>query len=268
MALRAETLPGEDNIVALLDGPIVLAGQLGTAGMPSPYARDQGDLNHVPTPPVPVLLGDAKQLLERTRPVAGKPLTFVMAGLGLPAEVTLVPFYRLHHQRYSVYWQLYSEAGWKAKAAAQAAVEARRRELEARTVDFVQPGEQQPETDHKLQGEHTQSGELNGRRWRHAPDGWFSYEVKVPPDQPVSLLVTYWGSDAGNRSFDVLVNGATIATQTLERNHPEEFFDETLAIPTALTQGRDHVTVRFQAKPGNTAGGVFGLRVVKPAPAR
>jgi len=268
MALHTEPLPGQDNTVALLYGPIVLAGQLGTAGLPSPYAHDQGDLNHIPTPPVPVLLCDAKQLVERTSPVTGKPLTFVTHGIGQPADVTLVPFYRLHHQRYSVYWQLCSEEGWKAKAAEQAAAEARRRELEARTIDFVQPGEPQLETDHKLQGENTQSGELNGRRWRHAPDGWFSYDVKVLPDQPISLGVTYWGSDAGNRSFDVLVNGETVATQRLERNHPEEFFDETYAVPASLTQGKDHVTVRFQAKPGNTAGGVFGLRVLKPAPAR
>ena len=77
----------------------------------------------------------------------------------------------------------------------------------------------------------------------------------------------------GNQGWEKAVlecweRGATIATQTLERNHPDEFFDETYAVPVALTQGKDRVTVRFQAKPGNTAGGVFGLRVLKAAPAR
>jgi hypothetical protein len=207
-------------------------------------------------------------LVEHTRPVTGQPLTFATQGIGQPADVTLVPFYRLHHQRYSVYWQLCSEEGWQAQVAEQVAVEARRRELVARTVDFVPPGDPQLETDHHLQGEHTQSGELNGRHWRHAPEGWFSYDVKALPDQPISLLVTYWGSDAGNRSFDVLVNGEIVATQKLERNHPEEFFDETYAVPASLTQGKDRMTVRFQAKPGRTAGGVFGLRILKPVPPR
>jgi DUF1680 family protein len=265
MALHTESLPGEDNTVAMLYGPIVLAGELGTADMPSPYARGQTDLNHVPTPPVPVFLCDAREFVEHTEPVPGKPLAFETKGTGRPQDVTLIPFYQTHHQRYSVYWQLCSADELKARAAEQAAAAARQRELEARTVDEVRIGAHQSETDHQFQGENTQSGELLGRRWRHAPGGWFSYEVKVPHDQPASLMVTYWGSDAGNRTFDVLVDGEKVATQTLERNHPDAFFDQAYAIPEKLTQGRDHVTVKFQAQPGNTAGGVFGLRVLKPA---
>ena len=34
-------------------------------------------------------------------------------GIGKPADVTLIPFYRMHHQRYTVYWQL-DEAADKA----------------------------------------------------------------------------------------------------------------------------------------------------------
>jgi uncharacterized protein len=130
----------------------------------------------------------------------------------------------------------------------------------------LNPGEPQPETDHALQGEKTQAGTHLDRHWRHATDGgWFSYEVKVLPDQPVSLLCTFWGDDAGTRTFDILVGDQKVATQTLNHNRPGEFFDEEYAIPVELTRGKSRVTVKFQAQPGNFAGGLFGLRVLRAA---
>ena len=61
-----------------------------------------------------------------------------------------------------------------------------------------------------------ETGEFSNRRWRHATDGgWFSYNLKVLPDQPQELLVTYWGSDGGGREFDILVDGQKLATQKL-----------------------------------------------------
>ena len=53
MALHTEPLPGTTNIVALLYGPIVLAGELGTNGMPNPYTNNQTAFVRSPTPPVP-----------------------------------------------------------------------------------------------------------------------------------------------------------------------------------------------------------------------
>ncbi|MGD0091209.1 MAG: beta-L-arabinofuranosidase domain-containing protein [Planctomycetota bacterium] len=263
--LRLETLPNSPNIVALLYGPLVLAGELGTEGLEhfEFHARGQCDHVHVPTPDVPVFFGEAQDLLAKVVPVAGKPLTFQTQGLGKPRDVSLVPFYRLHYQRYSVYWNLYTAEQWAKKQAELAAAEARRKELERRIVDAVHPGEQQSETDHKRQGERDGSGTHQGRKWRHAPDGgWFSYELKVLPDQPMSLLCTYWGSDSG-RTFDVLVDTEKVATQTLENCKPGEFFDVECALPEQLTKGKERVTVKFQGHPGNTAGGVFGCMMLK-----
>ncbi len=39
-------------------------------------------------------------------PVAGKALTFQTINVGKPADVTLVPFYKLFDQRYAIYWEL------------------------------------------------------------------------------------------------------------------------------------------------------------------
>jgi uncharacterized protein len=266
LSLRVEQLPHAPEWAALLYGPIVLAGDLGTEGLKTVdlYTRSQVDLVSVPGPEVPVLVCEPTLLPDHVTPVAGKPLTFQTQGIGRPQDVTLQPFYRTHYRRYSVYWECRSEAQWREIAAARAAAEAERQKLEARTVDTVVIGQSDSEQQHELQGERTGSGPYGNRAWRHATDGgWFSYQLKVLPDQPMTLQCTYWGSDAGNRQFDVLVDGTQIATQQLERNKPDEFFDVQYALPADLTRGKTSVTVRFQGHPGNFAGGVFGLRMIQ-----
>jgi DUF1680 family protein len=112
MKLHAEPLPGASNIVALLYGPIVLAGNLGTNGMPNPYAANQRDLVEIPDPQVPVFVGDPKTFLKKIKPT-NEPLVFQTKNLGQPDDVTLIPFYQANHERYSVYWNVVSKADWK-----------------------------------------------------------------------------------------------------------------------------------------------------------
>lgn len=190
-------------------------------------------------------------------------LGFQTKGLGRPEDVRLVPFHRVHHERYSVYWRLLTPDQFRQEAADRVAAEARRVALERVTLDVVGIGEQQSETDHALAGEDTQSGSHQGRRWRHA-GRWFSYRLKVRPDVPAVLLCTWWGSDAGNRTFDILIDGRKLATERLNNHRPGEFYDVRYEIPADWTRGRDRVEVRFQAHEGNMAGGLFGLRTVRP----
>jgi hypothetical protein len=98
----------------------VLAGKLGTNGMPSPYARDQLDLAKIPDPQVPVWVGDPKTFLNKIQPT-GRPLVFQTKHLGQPNDVTLIPFYQANHERYSVYWNVVSAADWKSHPAQNAA---------------------------------------------------------------------------------------------------------------------------------------------------
>lgn len=138
-----------------------------------------------------------------------------------------------------------------------------REELDKRTVDRVVIGKSESETEHDSKGERTGSGVFRNRLWRHAGDGWFSYELQVRPDAPNTLFCTYWGSDSGNRQFDIQVDGQTIAHQALDNETPGEFFDVEYPIAESLTAGKEKVTVRFQADSGATAGGIFDLRIVK-----
>ena len=80
----------------------------------------------------------------------------------------------------------------------------------------------------------------------------------------MSLYCTYWGNDSDpGRLFDILVNDKVIATQKLDFNDPGHFFDVEFEIPRSLTAGQSEVTVEFQARPGMSAGGVFGLQMLK-----
>ena len=262
LGLRCEQLPGEKAVVALLYGPIVLAGELGTNRMPRDYARGQTDQVGVSSPEVPVFVGDVKQLIEHTTPVPGRSLAFRTHDIGRPEDVTLAPFYQIHHQRYSVYWRLLSQSGWEDHQASKAAEELRRKVLAARTLDSVAIGDTQSETDHQLKGEKTGSGDYNGRTWRHAIEGgWFSYTLKVGSGEPVALVCTYLGDDAGPREFDILVEGEKVATQKLDHNRPGEFFDVEYPLPADLIRGKALITVKLQAHPTNFAGGVFGCGI-------
>gem|GEM_PF-236136 len=262
MSLRVEPMSGNPQKIAVMYGPIVLAGQLGREGFKEgmPYTGNQKAFINIPTPDVPVLITNDRPVDQWLKPVDGKPLEFKTVGIGRPDDVTLIPFYKAHHQRYSVYWDIFTEEDWNRKRAEYEAQQRRIKALEARTIDSVVP-EMQPERDHNYRGDKSSSGMHAGRHWRHAyPDGWFSYDLKVAGDKPVDLMITYWGSDWG-RKFDVLVDGQKIATQLLNNNKPGEFFDTVHPLPEELTKGKEKITVKFQSTDG-MAGGVFGCRTV------
>jgi uncharacterized protein len=250
--LRTEGFADNSKRRAFLHGPLVLSAEV------------------EPGKVFPVIVGNEQQALAGLKPVSGKASTFecapaVFRNPNSTKPLTLEPFYNLHGGRhYQVYWDLYTPAEWTAKEEEYKAELARQRELAARMVDSVTPRQEQNERDHKLQGERTSAGEFGGKNWRHATDGgWFSWELKVAQGTEQELQVTYWGSDGGNRKFDILVDGTKIATEELRGKQPNKFLDEVYALPAALLQGKEKVTVKFQAHPGNWAGGVFECRILK-----
>ncbi len=250
LAPRTESMPDNPKRVAVFYGPVLLACDMGAA-----------EENRE----VPVLVTGDRPAGEWLKAVPGEATTFRTEKAGKPEELTFTPFHSFHGRRHTVYLDQYTEDEWKAEEARRRAEEARLRAIEARTVDQLRIGEMQPERDHHLKGEKTGVGEWKGRKWRHATDGgWFAFDLAVIPDTPMELVVTYWGGEEGARDFDILVDGKKIATQRLHMDRPGEFFDVVHAVPEKLTRGKERVNVRFQGHPGNFAGGVFGVRMMKP----
>jgi uncharacterized protein len=254
-ALRTEGFPDNPRRFAFMNGPLVLAAQVD------------------PGKPLPIVLGARGLATAALAPVAGKPSTFqgspdVFRAHGMKAanRLTFEPLYKVHgDQHYMVYFDAYTPEQWRAKEQEDREAQARQKALEARTVDRVNPGEEQDERDHRLQEERSSTGPFGDRHYRHAPGGWFSWELKVRPAKKQELRVTYWGSDAGGRVFDILVDGTKLATERLVGKKPDQFFDQVYPLPESSTVGKSKITVKFQAHPGNTAGGVFGCAVQLPA---
>ena len=65
------------------------------------------------------------------------------------------------------------------------------------------------------------------------------------------------------RVFDLLIDAGKLATQRLLTNKPGDFFDQVYEIPPGRTLGKTKITLRFQSGPGDIAGGVFGLRLMR-----
>jgi len=264
MDLHLDRMPDDPTLATVMYGPLVLAGELGGGGLTEEmvYLKNQRDQSHGTTIEVPMLVVGDDDPSAWIEPVTGRPLAFRTVGVGRPNDVTLIPYHRLFGQRYSVYWRIVREGSPKHREIV--AEEEARRAKAARTVDSVAIGVRSSEQEHGLEGKDTQAGRHQGRFWRHARDS-FSYQLSVLSDEAMTLCCTYWGSDGGKRTFDILLDGRKVAEQSLDHQRPNEFFEVEYPLPPELTRGKEKVSVTFQAHESNLAGGLFGCQMLKPA---
>ena len=264
MSLHLRAARDDKNLGVVMFGPLVLAGELGTEGVPKNLncghnKQYSGD----PVPAVPAFVIASRDPSAWVKRTDAKAMKFKTRNVGKPNDVSLLPLHEMHHQRYTVYWKLFTQAAWAKEQTARQAAAQKLNALEAATIDLVTPGSPL-ERAHNQKGKGSGSGSAFGGKWRDARGGgWFSYDMKVPPDQPVCAIVKYWGGDSGGRVFDILIDDKKIATYNLNAPKPGEFIDVTYAIPAETTKGKKKVTIKFQAHPGRTAGGIFACRIIK-----
>jgi|GEM_PF-1633365 len=114
MSLHLRPARDKENLITIMYGPVVLAGELGTKGMPNDVCPSQSAHSGAMDPPVPVLLVDADQAPSSwVKRVPGETLRFQTDGAGKPNDVTLIPLADLHHQRYTVYWETMAPGDWQ-----------------------------------------------------------------------------------------------------------------------------------------------------------
>jgi DUF1680 family protein len=109
MSLHLYHASDNPRSVAIMDGPIVLAGKLGRNGMPSSdQATDQNQYNKVTFVSVPELQIDPNADPARwLKPAGGDdPLAFTTANFGMAQWIEVAPLYEIHHERYTVYWEV------------------------------------------------------------------------------------------------------------------------------------------------------------------
>jgi DUF1680 family protein len=258
--LRIEPLHDNPRRVAIMWGPLVLAGDLGPEEQ-----RGRERSSRYERPRAPVFVAAERPVEEWLKPVSNKNGHFRTEGVGREKDVDFVPFYRLHRCTYAVYWDLFTPSEWEAKAAEYAAERERQRKLELATVAYAQPGEMQPERDYNYQGaDDARVTRVEGRPGRRARS-WFSFDLPVEPSGPMALVVTYYSEERrrGPARFEILVNDERIAEQEIIRSSPARFFDIEYAISAKLVKGKKKVNVRFQAIEDNSVAGVFGIRMVR-----
>lgn len=244
-SLRTELLLGDEHKTAILNGPIVLAGETN------------------PMDKTIVLLKEGEDVSDWVKPVDGTADRFQSAS-GYPADVDFLPLYKKVEGYYAVYFDCYGEDEWEDVKEEYEQEEEEQKEIERLTLDLFRPNEQQQEIDHNFQGQNVAKGEGNmGMKWCDASDGgYFSFDMKVNPALPAKLVLTYWGSDGGGRRFDIMVDDNLVFTEELVAEWPNLYFDRTYHIPFHLTQGKEKVTVKLQAHAGNKAGGIFRARMM------
>lgn len=272
MRTTVERLPDGSAWVALLHGPIVLAAPAGTNDLTGLRADDSrmGHVAHGPTvslDQVPVLVASAAELPSHVKPdAAAGPLHFRLMDIVAPSApngLPLEPFFRLHDERYQMYWQLTTKENLAARRERVAAAEREKAAREAATLDWVAVGEQQPEVEHDFADGKTGTGLREGRRWRRGD--WFQYTLNTRGAKAADLAVTYWGGER-DCHYEILANGTVLATEELNRPQPGSFFEKRYAIPaTVLATAPDgRVTIKFAARPGRATAGVFEVRLLRP----
>jgi DUF1680 family protein len=267
-----ERLPNVPDYIAFMHGPILLGAKTGTEDLKGLIADDGrwGQLavgEKLPVDKAPILIeDDIQHIAEKLVPIKDKPLNFSLnVKMINPIQVQFQPFYQIHDARYMMYWLALTNNGYKSYLDSLSNIEKEKMALEKRTIDKVAPGEQQPEVDHAMQKENSGTGNTNGVFFRDARDnGYFSYELSTNSETNLSMVVRYWGAEWGNRKFDIFIdNEKLLSEDNTGRWNQSMFKDIVYSIPDSMVNGKKLVRVKFQAVPGNTAGGVYSIRLVR-----
>jgi hypothetical protein len=267
MRLRAEAMPDDASVVAFLQGPIVLAADLGANGLeaarrigPSAPEFREREESQMPT----LVAATTSEALRQLR-ATGEPLTFRSEGIGRPDDVVLRPFYSLYDRRHSVYLRVETEAARAAREAREQAARDARRAVEARTIDSVTVGALHEEQAHDLEHERASPWSLEGKSCRSTRyGGSWSYALRLPASGPLAVRVTYWGGETRRHRFEVTAEGETLAIQSLFDDRPGELYEVEYPLPERLTRGKERVRVGLRTGPGQSTGAVFEVRSVRP----
>jgi hypothetical protein len=269
-------LPNLPQYVALMHGPILLGMKTGTEDLAHLVADDSrfGQLatgRKLPINEAPILINNhIEDIASQLKPIEGKPLHFTLETKminGTDGQHELQPFFEIHDSRYMIYWLALTEDSYQGYLAQLAKAEQERQALEEHSVDKVQPGEQQPESDHFMETDESFTGNTNDVFWRDARDGhYFSYLMQTAGRTDLTLRLKYWGvGEWKSHEFDIFIDDALLTSvNNTGKYRTSQFKYETYPIPTELLEGKKQVRIKFVAKPGKQIGEIYGVRLIKP----
>ncbi|MDD6483291.1 MAG: glycoside hydrolase family 127 protein [Clostridiales bacterium] len=257
----------EDNKIAYKYGPVTLAAPLGSVegvNGAEEYISNETVID-TKTQSVPYIITGNKKAEDLAELTDKASLTFTVKAENNSGgnDIRLVPFYGVHHQFYTVYWNVNTETDGFFKA------------LNDVTIDKVEPDGQQDEIGHCKktntsgnihQGSFTGAdGKIHMYRsaWGTTDEGsdelpYFSYVLKAGAGQSF-LYAVYRGLTEHTGDFNILIDGEKIADQTIDNSMG--VYSVFYEIPKSLTQGKKTVTVKLQAKTAASCAEALELRI-------
>ena len=303
MELRYTPCPNYTDYIAFQYGPILLAAQTSTsneeeaatkhlryeASLQNEYGHE-GRMDHAPSAcgkslsltSAPLLIGNRDGENGVLSKITTSDLSRLQFTLDARTDVmegytwtnlTLQPFYQIHHARYACYW--YQQTAESYANSSMAAEEAAKAAIAARTLDFVGTGEQQSEAGHVREFLYSGSGSYNDEFYRDASSGGYiqytlSYEGEAIASG-LSVFCRFTQADGG-RKATLYVDGEAIANiQSLgEFNGADEkgFYNVEYPIPAHLMRDasgniKKRFVVRLSADKGTNAPGLYYIRLMK-----
>jgi len=267
MYTTTEFMPDGSDWVAFLRGPVVLAAAMDTLNQPNLLA-DGSRMGHIASGPLfpisdaPLVTGAKNTLANEITLIDKNNLTFsAQNAIYQPKykSLKLVPFYTLAEKRYVVYFPYSSAEALPERAKAIKLAEEEKMKTERRTVDLINTGEQQPESDHNFKGEQTDNGTFQERHFRNGK-AWFSYVLKNKDLSANKLSLTFYGKEK-NKNFSILINGAVIENVKPDGSKGDVFYTQEYQIPKELLKA--DLEVKFVADQGSAIANIYEVRLVR-----
>ena len=211
MKTRLEYLPDGSNWAAFVRGPIVLAAKTSTEDLKGLFA-DDSRMGHetrgrlFPINKAYALVDEPKNYLSKLKPIDN--LNFTLDSLRLQ------PFYELHDARYQMYFQTFTKSEFENQKAFQKQQEEASLAIEARTIDKINCGEQQPEVDHQYKGEQSNSGYDDEKFWRNTRS-YISYQLQNKNNVGKYLEISIL-DDFKTENLEISINGNVVEILSIE----------------------------------------------------
>ena len=266
--LHLEPLRDSSEYCAILYGPIVLAGELGTKnlGMEDFYKNmDQVPHRSISFSETPLLSGTSTQILGSLQQKDKSRVEFSLSCPDKGSAISLSPLFRVHFQRYIIYWRILpDDASRRQLRDALTSLEAKRTEVRALAVDTVIAGDTTSENLHEFEGVNTKVGVDEEQSWRRATaGGWMSYQLAVQPATDHELWIEYHGAEFEPNHFTVLINGQRVsAEENLKNFEMPVRYVKPYRISANLVGPLGLVTIKLQAAWPSATARIFALNMV------
>lgn len=242
-----ESLPDGSNWSAFVNGPIVLAAKTSTEDLKGLFADDSrmghvASGKYIPLDKAYALVGDKSTYVSRLKELGN--MRFALDSLQLE------PFFEVHDARYQMYFQTYSKEEYKEKQALLKQQEIDALAIEAKTVDKINCGEQQPEVDHLYKGEKSNSGYDEGKFWRNTRS-YISYQLQNKKNAGEFLEISVL-DDLKLENISILIN-----------DKPVDMVSSENKIIRINVKKLETVNIKIMAKEGKLSPKFYQIRIVK-----